>query len=103
MKNNFKIIIAGGAGFVGSSLALYLNDNIKNSQIFVIDNLTRKGSKLNLVRLNNSGINFINADLSNTSSIKLLPPNADLFIDACCRFFYFSSTIFFNNFYSINH
>lgn len=82
MKNNFKIIIAGGAGFVGSSLALYLNDNIKNSQIFVIDNLTRKGSKLNLVRLNNSGINFINADLSNTSSIKLLPPNADLFIDA---------------------
>ena len=50
MKNNYKIIIAGGAGFVGSSVALFLNKNINNSKIYIVDNLIRKGSKLNLKR-----------------------------------------------------
>jgi len=81
MKNNLKIIIAGGAGFVGSSLAIYLQKRIRNSEIFIVDNLIRKGSKLNLKRIENNGIEFINADLSQPSSFKLLP-KAEIFIDA---------------------
>ena len=81
MKNNYKIIIAGGAGFVGSSVALFLNKNINNSKIYIVDNLIRKGSKLNLKRIENNEIEFINADLSKPSSFRLLP-KAKIFIDA---------------------
>ena len=81
MKNNLKIIIAGGAGFVGSSLAIYLKKRINNIEIFAVDNLIRKGSSLNINRLEQNDINFINGDLSNYSSFKNLP-NADFFIDA---------------------
>ena len=81
MKYNLKIIIAGGAGFVGSSIAIDLKNRINNIEIFVIDNLIRKGSNLNLSRLEKNDINFINGDLSNYSSFKNLP-NADFFIDA---------------------
>ena len=81
MKNNLKVIIAGGAGFVGSSLAIYLQKRIKNIEIFVIDNLIRNGSVLNLERIEKKNINFIHGDLSDYSNFNNLP-NADLFIDA---------------------
>lgn len=81
MKKKLKIIIAGGAGFVGSSLAIYLKKRINNIEIFAVDNLIRKGSSLNIIRLEKNDINFINGDLSNYSSFKNLP-NADFFIDA---------------------
>ena len=81
MVKKIKIIIAGGAGFVGSSLALYLNKKINNSQVYIVDNLIRKGSELNLSRIENNNIEFIRADLSNPQSFKSLP-KADIFIDA---------------------
>ena len=41
-----KILITGGCGFIGSSLAIFLKEKIKASQITSIDNLSRKGSTL---------------------------------------------------------
>ena len=46
-----KILITGGCGFVGSNLALFLKKKIKNSRIFTLDNLSRKGSDINRKRL----------------------------------------------------
>ncbi len=56
------ILITGGAGFVGSNLALNLS---KSNKVCCMDNLHRSGSELNLPRLKDSGINFIHGDIRN--------------------------------------
>lgn len=73
-----RILITGGCGFVGSSLALDLNttENI----IYVVDNLYRRGSELNLIELKNANIEFIHADVRIKSDVLALP-EVDLVID----------------------
>lgn len=56
------ILIAGGAGFVGSSLALMLKNDYPGTKIIALDNLKRRGSELNLPRLKSAGIEFIHGD-----------------------------------------
>lgn len=46
-----KILITGGAGFVGANLAISLKKHFVKTQIICLDNLYRNGSKLNLPRL----------------------------------------------------
>ena len=48
-KNDKKILITGGAGFIGSNTAFYFSK--KGWKIYLIDNLSRKGSKNNLLNL----------------------------------------------------
>jgi len=64
------ILITGGAGFVGSSIAIYLKKLISQSNITVLDNLKRRGSELNLIRLKKNKINFIHGDIRNTEDLK---------------------------------
>tara|TARA_B100001013_G_scaffold53843_1_gene28216 strand:+ start:761 stop:910 length:150 start_codon:yes stop_codon:yes gene_type:complete len=45
------MLITGGCGFVGSSLAIYFKENRIGTQIDSLDNLSRKGTLLNLNRL----------------------------------------------------
>jgi CDP-paratose 2-epimerase len=58
-----NILIVGGAGFVGSSLALFLKRDYPGAKIFAMDNLKRRGSELNVQRLQSAGIEFIHADI----------------------------------------
>ncbi len=44
-----KILITGGAGFIGSNSALHFAKN--RWKIYLIDNLSRKGTKDNLSNL----------------------------------------------------
>lgn len=60
MKN---ILITGGLGFVGSNLALYFKQLYKNSRIICLDNLKRRGSELNVKRLQKQGIQFLHGDI----------------------------------------
>jgi CDP-paratose 2-epimerase len=58
-----KILITGGAGFIGSSLALFLKGRHPTFEITCMDNLHRRGSELNLDRLHEAGIHFYGGDI----------------------------------------
>ena len=51
-----KILITGGCGFVGSNIAIYLKKSLKKTKIYSLDNLSRKGSPINKIRLNKNKI-----------------------------------------------
>lgn len=68
-----KILITGGAGFVGSALALSLKKNYPQYEVFCLDNLRRKGSELNVARLGKAGIQFIHGDIRNKEDFDSLP------------------------------
>ena len=74
------ILITGGAGFVGSNLAIYLQNSCRFSKILVLDNLKRRGSELNLNRLAANGIDFVHGDVRNFADIKSVG-NFDLLIE----------------------
>src|SRR4051794_25709476 len=64
-----KILITGGAGFVGSSIALNLRKNRPEDEIVCLDNLKRRGSELNLPRLAKAGISFVHGDIRNREDL----------------------------------
>jgi CDP-paratose 2-epimerase len=53
-----RVLITGGAGFVGSNLAVHLCRAMPSAVIVSMDNLYRRGSELNLPRLRQYGIAF---------------------------------------------
>lgn len=60
-----SILITGGAGFVGSNLAVKLKAKYPGIKVVSLDNLKRRGSELNLSRLIEAGVTFIHGDIRN--------------------------------------
>jgi CDP-paratose 2-epimerase len=75
-----NIVITGGAGFVGSTLALLFREARPELSVTVLDSLKRRGSELNLPRLLAAGIEFRHGDIRCTDDFDDLPP-FDLMID----------------------
>ena len=46
-----KILITGGCGFVGSNLAILFKQYYTDSEIYCLDNLSRRGSEINLQKI----------------------------------------------------
>jgi len=65
-----KILITGGAGFVGSNIAIELKKCFNNTEIVALDNLHRKGSELNIPRLEINGVSFLKGDVRNMEELK---------------------------------
>lgn len=76
-----RILITGGAGFVGSSYAVWLARSHEGLSITAVDNLKRRGSELNLPRLREHGIDFVHADIRNPEDLRLDERRPDLIID----------------------
>src|SRR4051812_18220552 len=74
-----RVLITGGAGFVGSSYAVWLAQRHEGIAITAADNLKRRGSELNLPRLREHGIEFVHADIRNAEDLAALEP--DLIVD----------------------
>ena len=68
-----NILVTGGAGCVGSALAISLKVNYPHYNIFALDNLKRRGSELNLSRLKKNGIEFIHGDIRNKEDFDSIP------------------------------
>jgi CDP-paratose 2-epimerase len=77
-----KILITGGAGFVGSSLARAFKAEDSSARVTVIDNLKRRGSELNLPLLKQDGIDFLHGDIRNGNDLDVLDGTFDLLIEA---------------------
>lgn len=71
------IVVLGGAGFIGSSLALGIREAHTGWRITCLDNLRRRGSELNLPRLKAKDINFVHGDIRFLSDLEMgaEPPN----------------------------
>lgn len=76
-----KILILGGAGFIGSSLAIGLKKLHPAWRIACLDNLRRRGSELNLPRLKSLNIQFIHGDIRNSFDLEPGCLAADTIID----------------------
>jgi len=68
MKYN-NILITGGAGFIGSNLAISFKRKYPKLKVYVLDNLKRRGAELNLPRLKENDVNFIHADIRNPEDL----------------------------------
>lgn len=69
--NHNNVLITGGAGFVGSNLAIKLKQKYSDVNIIALDNLKRRGSELNIQRLRENGIQFIHGDIRNREDLNL--------------------------------
>jgi CDP-paratose 2-epimerase len=58
-----RVLVTGGAGFVGANLAVQLAARHPGWEIVALDNLMRRGSELNLARLREAGVGFVHGDV----------------------------------------
>ncbi|MFA4988488.1 MAG: NAD-dependent epimerase/dehydratase family protein, partial [Candidatus Omnitrophota bacterium] len=75
-----NILITGGAGFVGSNLAVYFKERYPKTEVFSLDNLVRRGSEFNLPRLKKAGVKFIRGDVRRPKDLDFIP-GIDLVIE----------------------
>jgi CDP-paratose 2-epimerase len=68
-----RVLITGGAGFVGSNLAVSLAGRHPEWDVLALDNLYRRGSKLNLPRLEQAGVEFVEGDVREPDDLAALP------------------------------
>ncbi len=71
LKKNRTILVTGGAGFVGSHLALRFKEHFGASvEVISLDNLKRRGSELNLNRLKEGGVKFVHGDIRQIEDLR---------------------------------
>lgn len=69
-----RVLITGGAGFVGGNLAVALAERHPDWEIVALDNLIRRGSELNLPRLREAGVEFAQGDVREPRDIAAAGP-----------------------------
>jgi CDP-paratose 2-epimerase len=76
-----SILITGGAGFVGSNLAVWFRSHHPHLHVMAADNLRRQGSETNLTRLRELGVEFLHCDVRNPEDLRLDNRNIDLILE----------------------
>lgn len=64
-----RVLVTGGAGFVGSNLALAIKRQWPSCEVVAFDNLRRRGSELNVPRLQEAEVRFHHGDVRNASDL----------------------------------
>ncbi len=81
MLSHRTMLITGGAGFVGSNLAIWFKQRYPEMHIIAADNLRRRGSETNLPRLRAQGIEFVHCDIRNPEDLRFEDRRIDLLIE----------------------
>ncbi len=77
---NYKhILVTGGAGFVGSTVAINLKKHFPHISVTSFDNLSRLGSELTVPRLKENGVTFRHGDVRKKEDLEIAP--VDLIIE----------------------
>ncbi|MGB8509063.1 MAG: NAD-dependent epimerase/dehydratase family protein [Pyrinomonadaceae bacterium] len=79
---SMNVLITGGAGFVGSNLALSFREQNPGARVVAFDNLRRRGAELNLPVFKERGIEFVHGDIRNPHDLEDLAGNFDILIEA---------------------
>lgn len=72
-----KIIVTGGAGFIGSNFVHWVVDNQPDVQVTVLDKLTYAGNKANLAGIPEDRLTFIQGDICDADLVDELFASAD--------------------------
>lgn len=80
MQSFSKIIVTGGAGFIGSNFVHYIIKNIPGVHVTVLDKLTYAGNIENLSGLPSDRFRFVQGDICDSELLAELVPNADAII-----------------------
>jgi len=75
------ILVTGGAGFVGSALALRARVAWPEATVTAFDNLRRRGSELNIGRLRAAGVRFVHGDIRQPADLTPLGRDLDLLLE----------------------
>lgn len=75
-----KLIVTGGAGFIGSNFVHYLVRKHKDWDVTVVDKLTYAGNLDNLRDINEK-IKFVKADICDRKKLEKLAKNTDCFVN----------------------
>ncbi|MBM3819292.1 MAG: NAD-dependent epimerase/dehydratase family protein [Acidimicrobiia bacterium] len=66
-------LVTGGAGFIGSSIAIGLKRDVEHARVIALDNLRRRGSELNVPRLRAAGVEFVHGDVRQKEDLEVSP------------------------------
>ena len=69
-QNRLRLLITGGAGFIGASLAVGLQTRHDDWDVVCLDNLRRRGAELNLPRLRAAGVAFVYGDVREAADLE---------------------------------
>ena len=78
-----RVLITGGAGFVGANLAVAFRAEAAAHEVVAFDNLRRRGAETNLSRLKQAGVHFVHGDVRTPGcTLMIFPGTFDLLIEA---------------------
>lgn len=75
-----KIIVTGGAGFIGSNFVHWVVDNQPNVHVTVLDALTYAGNKENLAGIPEESMTFVHGDICDAELLNQLVPGTDAIV-----------------------
>src|SRR5215470_17244628 len=75
------ILVTGGAGFIGSAVALAFKSHFPSATVTAFDNLRRRGSELNLGRLREAGVQFVHGDVRCAEDLNGIVPKPGLIVE----------------------
>ena len=75
------MLVTGGAGFIGSSLAIAFKTAHPGDRVVALDNLRRRGAELNVVRLREAGVEFRHGDVRVPGDLEPFAAGLDLIVE----------------------
>ncbi len=75
-----RVLVTGGAGFIGANVAIGLKARHPDWQLVAFDNLRRRGSELNLPRLRAAEVAFVHGDVRDLQDL-LEVPGTDVLVE----------------------